>query len=62
MCPCESPLVTVREPHVHAVLAGEGVCAEECVWQGQRLAGEQQAGPRGGGWTHPHSTLTVQNL
>ena len=28
---CESPRVAVREPHVHAVLAGEGVCAEESV-------------------------------
>lgn len=36
---CKSPLVTVREPHVHAVLTGEGVCAEECVREGQRLAG-----------------------
>lgn len=26
-----SPLVTVCELHVHAVLAGEGVCAQKCV-------------------------------
>ena len=41
---CDSPLVAVCELHVHAVLAGEGVCAEECVCEGQRLAGQQQAG------------------
>lgn len=28
---CKSPLVAVCEPHVHAVLASEGVRAEECV-------------------------------
>lgn len=58
----ESPLVTVCEPHVHAVLAGEGVCAEECVWEGQRLTGQQQAGNWRRGETHLRSALTVENL
>ena len=59
---CESPRVAVREPHVHAVLAGEGVCAEESVWEGQRLAGEQQAGNRRRGDAHLQTALTVENL
>lgn len=52
----------MREPHVHAVLAGERVRAEECVWEGQRLAGQQQAGNRRRGHAHLRSALAVENL
>lgn len=57
-----TPVVTVCEPHVHAVLAGEGVCAEECVRQRKRLAGQQQAGNRRRAEAHLRSAPTAENL
>lgn len=59
---CAPPLVTVCDPQVHAVPAGEGVCAEQSVCERQRPAGEQQAGAQHGRHTQLDPTTAVEYL